>query len=251
MDCMDYRKELCYPENVIASLGISEIDADNISFDQMQGAEYCIYSLGDTEQYVIEQFFKHGRSFEEIALTMMVSKDDVIDLITDAMKKLKKPTRKRVIVKGISILEEITHEDIERRYRDIEKQKKEQLRAREKESMRRVGHIMSVLNKLEQHKKEIEAILGNDIETVIKNIEQAKSEANLDIRHLQYAGEMSAHLFNSLARKYGACIKITDFSNIEKEEIALIKGFGTRRLVELEHILKRYGVELKDTKTAE
>lgn len=244
MNYIDYRKEFCYPENVIASIGIKEIDVNNITFDQVQGVEYCIRSLKDKEQFIIEQFFKCGKSYGEIALTMQIGTEKLTEIMTCAFKKLKKPLRRRIITNGISSLDKVAKEEIDKRYKEIEEQKKKELIEKEKESMRRVGDILAVLNKLEKYKNDIESILGIELTSVIDKVELAKDSVNLTIQYLYYSGEISTHLFNSLARKYGVNKKLVEFSAITKDEIADIKGFGTARVRELERVMQKYGIEM-------
>lgn len=93
-------KMMEYPDNLINAI-FGDVAEYNTAPDLLGSIEYCLYTLDVRERELINRRFKQGMTLEESGQIFNIGKERTRQVITRALRKLRHPSRSKLIKYGL------------------------------------------------------------------------------------------------------------------------------------------------------
>lgn len=196
------KNERPYPENLLFAILDQDIE---IVKDNIDGLVFAVSTLTAREQYILSERYISTETLEFIGQASKVSRERVRQIEAKALRKLRHPSRKQYILKGLSVIEAV--------------------------------------NKLreELHDKElVEILYGIKAEFEENQLSQSSLEKNMKLS-IEYCN-FSVRTYNCL--KHAGYNTIADIIKAPKSKLQTIRNLGNRSYCELEDYIKSLGLEI-------
>lgn len=208
-----------YPYNLLEEI-TGEPWEDPLSADQYDGLDRALDSLTGREQDAIEHYFHRGETLEDMTKVFGVTRERVRQILAKALRKLRHPTRRKLIQKGPMLYErESTYQQA---LRDIAA-KEAALKERDERLKGNFGELAPMrrcLNDLRRSMEELEKILSIGTDCGYTGMETVE-DMNLSVRS-----------YNCLKR--AGCSTLADvISLIQSGELYHVRNLGRRSAEEV------------------